>query len=144
MKQVKTNQALGPDATFLPFILGKVPASDSDPYFGPRLKTTINASSFEPRSKKPIAQPEISNPSKNSPVLQDEYESYDRSPGNRYTEDDLLYHVDRITGVYRLCIPPAVATDIIAIVHGEGHPGFARCRKIVLRSWFIKRLTRLL
>lgn len=135
---------MGPDVTLPPFILGKVPTSDSDPYFGPRPETTTNASSSEPWSEKPIAQPKISNPSKNSAVLQGEYESYDRSSGNRYTEDDLLYHVDRITGVYQLCIPPAVATDIIAIAHGEGHPGFAHCREIVSRSWFIKGLTRLL
>lgn len=36
----------------------------------------------------------------------------------------LLYHVNKLTGVYRICIPSSVAPDVLAIDHGEGHPGF--------------------
>ena len=43
----------------------------------------------------------------------------------------LLYHVNKLTGVHRLCISPSVAPDVLAIAHGEGHPGFARCYKII-------------
>lgn len=170
MKQVKTNQALGSDTALLPFVLGKVLVSDSNPYFGLHPKTMTNVSSSEPQLEKPIAQPMTLNLSKghsppppshnhlksqtldcsvsvpvlNFPILQDEYKSRDWSTGNCYTEDDFLYHVNRITGVYQLCIPLAIATDMISIAHGEEHPGFACYRKIVLRSWFITRLTRLL
>lgn len=86
----------------------------------------------------------VSTPILDFSVLLDEYKSHDQSSGNCYTEDNLLYHVDRITEVYRLCILPVVAIIIIAIAYGEGHPGFTHCREIVSRSWFIKGLTRLL
>lgn len=170
LRQVKANQALGPDAALLPFVLGKVPPSDSDPYFRPRPETTAAENSSELRSERPIDQLETLDPSRvqstpppsrsrlesrtprrsvsppviDSPILLDEYERDGQLLGNPYTEDDLLYHVDRITGVCRLCIPPAVANDLIAIAHGEGHPGFARCHEIISRSWFIKGLTRIL
>lgn len=170
LRQVKANQALGPDAALLPFVLSKVPPSDSDPYFGPRPETTAADNSSELRLERPIDQLETEDPSRvqstpppsrrhldsrtphrsvsppvlDSPVLLDEYEREDQSLSNRCTEDDLLYHVDRITGVCRLCIPPLVAKNVITIAHGEGHPGFARCHEIVSRSWFIKGLTRIL
>ena len=56
----------------------------------------------------------------------------------------LLYHVNRLTNVHRLCIPPSMAPDILAIAHGESHPGFSRCCEIITRSWFICGLTKLL
>ncbi len=31
----------------------------------------------------------------------------------------LLYHVNRPTNIYRLCIPPSVAPDILGIAHSE-------------------------
>ena len=46
----------------------------------------------------------------------------------------LLYHVNKITNVYRLYIPPSVALDILAIAHREDYPGFSRCYKIISRS----------
>lgn len=46
----------------------------------------------------------------------------------------LLYHVNRLIGVYCLYIPPFVAPDILPIVHGESYPGFAHCSKIMSRS----------
>ena len=56
----------------------------------------------------------------------------------------LLYHINRITGNLRLYIPPEVAPDVLQIAHREGHPGFSRCYKIIIRSWYIWSLTRLL
>lgn len=56
----------------------------------------------------------------------------------------LLYHVNRVTDVYWLCIPLLVALDILGITHEEGHPGFSCCYKIIARSWFIHGLTKLL
>lgn len=46
----------------------------------------------------------------------------------------LFYQINRFTNVYRLCIPPSVALDILAVAHEEGHPGFSRCYKIITRS----------
>lgn len=56
----------------------------------------------------------------------------------------LIYHIDLVSGVYRLCVPTSVASEVIAIAHGEGHPGFARYYEIVSRSWYIRDLTKLL
>ena len=57
---------------------------------------------------------------------------------------ELLYHVDKLTKVHRLCIPPSVSIEIITLAHGAGHPEFSRCFEIVTRSWLIQGLTRLL
>ena len=56
----------------------------------------------------------------------------------------LLYHVNRVTNVHRLCIPPSVAPDILVIAYGKGHLGFSRCYKIISRSWYVRGLTKLL
>ena len=56
----------------------------------------------------------------------------------------MIFHLDRSTGLCRLCIPSSVAPELLAIAHGKGHPGFSRCYKIISRSWFIRRLTKLL
>ncbi len=56
----------------------------------------------------------------------------------------LLYLVNRLTNVLDLCIPPSVAPDILAIAYGKGHLGFSRCYEIIIRSWFIRGLTKLL
>ena len=62
----------------------------------------------------------------------------------RPNKTKLLYHVNRLTNVYCLCIPPSVALDILGIAHGEGHPGFFCCYEIVSHSWYIRSLTKLL
>lgn len=49
----------------------------------------------------------------------------------------LLYHVNKVTSIHRLCIPPSVAPDILTMGYGKGHPGFSHCYKIITRSWFI-------
>ena len=57
----------------------------------------------------------------------------------------LIFHVDKATGVKRLCIPEAVVKDILEIAHtAAGHLGFARCFERVSSSWYIKGLTRYL
>ena len=57
---------------------------------------------------------------------------------------DLIFHVDKFTGLERLCIPRPLVKDIFDIAHSEGHPGFERCYDIVSRSWYVHGLTRLL
>ena len=56
----------------------------------------------------------------------------------------LLFHVNQVTGVCRLCIAPKVAKDVIGIAHGQRHPSFAKSYEIVSRSWYIQGLTKLL
>ena len=56
----------------------------------------------------------------------------------------LLYQVNTTTDNLQLCIPPALAPDILQIAHKEDYPGFSRCYKIVTRSWYIHGLTKLL
>ena len=60
-------------------------------------------------------------------------------------ESRLIYHIDKATGIRRLCIPAAVVKDVLAVAHtAEGHMGFARCYERVAGSWYIRGLTRYL
>lgn len=68
-------------------------------------------------------------------------ENSTRPPSNK---TKLLYHVNRTTDNLRLCILSAVASDILQIGYGEGHPSFSRYYKIVTRSWYIWSLIRIL
>ncbi len=118
-QQIRSNSELGADAATLPFVIGSTPSTDSDPYMAPR-----------PEGKEylePVALPALECP-----------EGLPRPDKTK-----LLYLVNKLTNVRRLCIPPSVAPDILGIAHGEGHPGFSRCFEIVSRSWFIRGLTKL-
>lgn len=55
----------------------------------------------------------------------------------------LFYHINKLTGVHYLYIPPFVAPDILTIAYGKGYLGFAHCYKIISRSYFMKELTKL-
>ncbi len=46
--------------------------------------------------------------------------------------------------MYRLCNPPSVASDILAVAHGKSHLRFSCCYEIITRSWFIHDLMKLL
>ncbi len=119
-QQIQSNDELGADATTLPFVVGSTPLTDSDPYLAPRPE---GEEYVQPSTLPALETPEgLPRPDKAK----------------------LLYHVNRLTNVHRLCIPPSVATDILGIAHGEGHPGFSRCFEIISRSWFIRGLTKLL
>lgn len=100
------------DAAALLFVLGFVPPIDADPYIEPRLEggdlSVINGLCIQHGPA--IDGLLVSNKSK------------------------LLYHVKKLTGVYRLCIPPSVASDILAIAHEEVHPGFSYCYGIIACS----------
>ena len=126
-KQLLTNDNLGLDKAILPFIFGSTkPPSIADPYFLPQPKLQDHASDFptsEHASDLPASEP-----------------ARPRCTG----VVQLIYHLDRVTGVRRLCIPPIVAPDLLAIAHGEGQPSFARYHKIISRSWYIWGLTKIL
>lgn len=107
---IQENNNLGSDAATLPFVIGSTPPADSDPYLTPR----------------PDGDEDL------SPGL-----AVDRETPEGYPAPDksrLLYHVNRITNVHRLCIPPSMAPDILAVTHGKGHPEFSRCYEIISRS----------
>ena len=119
-RQIQENNDLGPNAAMLSFVVGSPPPADSDPYLTPR-----------PDGNKDC-----------SPGLAMDRETPEVLPSP--DKSRLLYHVNRVTNVHRLCIPLSVALDILAIAHSEGHPGFSHCYKIISRSWYIRGLTKLL
>lgn len=124
--QVQANEDLGPDKASLPFVSGTTSGSDADSYLAPR-----------PEEDEP---PQPNNPEvPQLPVIPEE-----DLPLPPPDKSRLLYHINRMTGVQRLCIPSAVAPDILAIAHGNGHPGFSCCYEIITRSWFMRGLTKML
>lgn len=60
----------------------------------------------------------------------------------RGTDPDLIFHKNKFTGVERLCIPQSMIKEVLAIAHGDGHPGFERCFDTVSKSWYIHGLTK--
>ena len=117
-KQLLTNDNLGPDKAILSFIFGSAkPLSSAAPYLLPRSEPQKYASDF-PASES--IQPMLTR------------------------SIQLIYHLDRITSVCRLCIFPTVAPDLLAIVHGKGHLGFGYCHEIISRLWYIRGLTKIL
>ncbi len=59
-------------------------------------------------------------------------------------KSQLLFHINRLINVYRLCIPLSVTPDILAVAYGKSHLGFSHCYEIITRFWFIHGLTKLL
>ena len=56
-------------------------------------------------------------------------------------KDQLIYHVDKFSGLQRLCIPTSAIKDIFDTAHGAMHPGYQRCFEIISMSWYIHRLS---
>ena len=47
----------------------------------------------------------------------------------------LIYHIDKVIGVRRLCISQSIVKDVLDIAHtAEGYMGFARCYERVISS----------
>lgn len=55
----------------------------------------------------------------------------------------LLYHVNWLITIHRLCILPLIAPDILTIAHKKGYSGFVYCYKIIAYFSFIYNLTKL-
>lgn len=142
--QVQTNENLDDDRALLPFVSSCSYRSDSDLSMSPRLKDLDNSllGTVSPHLEGPIGL--SLRPSKPIPRLESSplvIEGFRPLPPN---ETKLLYHVNRTISNLQLCIPPAVAPDILQIAHEENHPGFSHCYKIVTHSWYIRGLTKLL
>ena len=119
-QQVQANSNLGADAATLLFVIGSTPPTDSNPYLTPR----PNGNEEPLPSSMPFGE------------IPEGLPAPDKSK--------LFYHIDRLTNVHRLCVPLSVAPDILAVAHGESHPGFSCYYEIITRSWFIRGLTKLL
>lgn len=148
MRQVEENDKQGADKALLPFVKGAAIPTDSDPSFTPRpeLPTPSATNANEPIKNEVIPQ-RVAPPPSPSPSLPNSSRPMPAvTPAAlpHYTKEDCFFHVNRTTGIQRLAIPPSVAAEIISIAHGEGQPGFSRCYKILLRSWYIRGLTRIL
>lgn len=55
---------------------------------------------------------------------------------------DLIFHVNRFTGVQRLCVPEGMVKTILEIAHGDAHLGFERAYEKIASSWYIHGLSR--
>lgn len=53
---------------------------------------------------------------------------------------NLLYHIDRVIGLRRLCISLASFSDIFKIAHVEEHSEFARCYSIISKAFYVRDL----
>lgn len=118
--QIRANDDLGADTVTLPFVVDSMPLTDSDPYLALRPDGDKN---LPPNSMDVGEIPK------------------------RFLASDkfrLLYHINKLDNVHRVCIPPSVAPDILAVAHREGHPGFSRCYEIITHFWYIRGLTKLL
>lgn len=142
-RQVQANEDLGEDKAVLPFITRGTYRSDSDPYMVSRPENSTNASS-KATSPHPEGPAGPSTGLKDTPAKRDTTVVVENSTLPPPNKTKLLYQINRTTGNLRLCIPSTVAPDILQIAHGEGHPGFSCCYKIITRSWYIRGLTRLL
>lgn len=102
-------------------MLGCTPPTDADPHF-----------TLHPEGEsEALLVPKVSRAHK-EPPLSDDIDSL--LPADK---TKLLYHVNILTDVYYLRIPPSVALNILTIAYREGYAGFSPYYKIITRSWFI-------
>lgn len=113
---------LDTNAAVLLFVLDSIPPTDANLYINPHLK----------RDELPVTGTSSVQP---HPAI-DELPTCDKVK--------LLYHINKVTGVHWLFIPPSVALNILAITYRKGHLGFSCCYKIMARSWFIHVLSKFL
>lgn len=119
IQQIDDNEKLGEDAVPLSFIRGR--------YFSSRLETfpSDSESGMDNPPDPPAESGLGSRPPPDSAV----------SALESLPEDaDLIYHIDRIIGIQRLCIPSSLVKEILQLAHGNGHPEFQRCYEIVSAS----------
>lgn len=108
-KQVLDNENLEVDKVLLPFVLADTDVLNSDPYFQSRPEPPDNIvlkfdSISLSKEQLGVFEPNI---------------------------NKLIFHFDCSIDVRYLCIPLSVAFELLTIAHGEGHPGFSHCHKII-------------
>ncbi len=148
LPQIEDNKTLVGDKAIFSFVKGIPMPTDSDLYFTSRpelphpiSREVFHRSSFSGRAELafPVGLAQTSNTSylepasdRDPPPL--EYPEPGVETEAQADKREPLYHVDKLTGVYRLCIPTLVATEIITLAHNAGHPGFSRCFEIITCS----------
>ncbi len=156
--QVEDKKALADDKTILSFIKRIPMPMDSDLYFTPRpelphpiSRKVSQRSNFSGRAELDL----LVGTAKTSSTFYLKSTSNRDSPPLEYPEArvetvtpadkrELFYHLDKLTGVHRLCISFLVSTEIITLIYIAGHSQFSRYLKIITRFWFIQGLTQLL
>ena len=58
------------------------------------------------------------------------------------TYQNLFFHVSKLTGVQRLCIPQSMIKTVLEIAHGDGHLGFERSYERIASAWYIHGLVK--
>lgn len=129
--QVEDNKAFGDDKTILFFVKGISMPMDFDLYFTfrPELPHLI----FHKVSTLCNCEP---------PLL--EYPKAGIQTAAPTDKKEVLYHVNKVTRLHYLCIPPSVMTEIITLIYGTSHPRLSRYFEIITCSWFIWGLTQML
>lgn len=118
-KQILDNEKLGFDKAILPFVVADSLLSNFDPYFQPRPED----------SKRVLHDLDINN------LFFSTTENQLVASGA--SKSQLIYHLNCLTGVCRLCISPTVVPELLFIAHGKCYPGFSGCHEIIFRSWYI-------
>ena len=57
---------------------------------------------------------------------------------------DLLYHIDRLIELRRLCIFDSCVKDVMKIVHDNDHSEFVKCFEMISQAWYIRKLIKAL
>ena len=127
--QVEENESLGINKAVLPFEKGEPAATTSDQYFQLRPKQF--------QGKDLNLRPEPSNRLEPYEIVSGEDAD---NPDSALAKFNLLFNVNRLTGVQHLCISLVVVLDVIQIAYGQGYPGFFRCFEILTRSCYIRGL----
>lgn len=120
--QVQANKKLDKDKTSLLFMSSLTAPTNANLYFilHPESETKI------------LLAPKVSNSFWQfmHPSGTDDLQSLNKT--------QLLYYVNRVTGVYCLCSLLSIVPNILAIVYKHRYPGFSHCYKIITRFWLIK------
>ena len=59
-------------------------------------------------------------------------------------ENDLIYYIDQLTSIRRLCISENCVRKILDIAHDNEHANYARTHDIIIRFWYIHELIKIL
>lgn len=126
--QVQANKKLGADKVFFPFMSGLKPPPNTNPYlalYSEGETEVLVAQKFSRSFEEPL-----------QPSGTDDFLLLDKIK--------LLYHINRMKSIHHLCIFLSVTLDNLMIAYGKKHLGFSYCYKIIICSWFIQGLTKML
>ena len=138
-RQLNDNKSLGDNAVQLPFIYGRqLPGADSDPYFLPRPENIDNDNDVNDIDKDLV---KVNTTEENTSSTANSQMPINSLLAISSKMLNLIFHVDKATGIQRLYIPTNVIKDIFIIAYRNGisHLGFQRYYEIVTSAWYIHR-----